>query len=126
MKGKNSMGSLIIGILFIIGGASGHFVLRGSNSSSGLAILGVGLCIWGIIQLARPKPLPSESDADDTAVQNIEEEDFEGDSRTPQELYEQGIDLIGKYQNDAGRKLIKRAEKLGYAEAKTYLERNKV
>lgn len=46
------MWNIIIGILFIIGGASGEFVLKGTESSTALVMIGVGLVIWGGIQLA--------------------------------------------------------------------------
>ena len=46
------MWNIIIGILFIIGGASGEFVLKGTESSSALVVIGIGLVIWGVIQLA--------------------------------------------------------------------------
>ncbi len=49
------MWNLIIGILFIIGGLSGEFVLRGTESSGGLAILGVILVLVGGFQIARKK-----------------------------------------------------------------------
>ncbi|MBR3925671.1 MAG: hypothetical protein IKJ58_02800 [Akkermansia sp.] len=45
------MWNVIIGILFIIGGASGEFVLKGTNSSSALVYVGIGLIVWGIIQI---------------------------------------------------------------------------
>jgi hypothetical protein len=49
------MGNILFGIAFIIGGASGSCVLRGTNSSGALIVIGVGLCIWGIIQVVRNK-----------------------------------------------------------------------
>ena len=42
---------LLIGIIFIIGGASGEMALRGTGSGLALAVVGVGLCIWGGIQM---------------------------------------------------------------------------
>ncbi len=35
----------------IIAGASGRFVLIGTESSTALVVIGVGFIIWGIIQL---------------------------------------------------------------------------
>jgi len=58
------MGNIIIGILFIIGGLSGHFVMRGTNSPGALIVVGVILCIWGFVQLGRK----SESDDSEPAV----------------------------------------------------------
>jgi hypothetical protein len=47
------MGKIIIGILFIIGGLSGEFVLRGTNSGGALAVLGVILIILGFVQISK-------------------------------------------------------------------------
>jgi hypothetical protein len=49
------MGKILIGIFFIIGGLSGTMVLRGTQSSGALAAVGVGLVIWGVIQMATGK-----------------------------------------------------------------------
>lgn len=49
------MGNIIWGILMIIAGASGSFVLIGTESSAALIAVGVGFVIWGIIQLASSK-----------------------------------------------------------------------
>jgi hypothetical protein len=46
------MGKILIGIVFIIGGLSGTLVLRGTNSGEALAVVGVGMLIWGIVQMA--------------------------------------------------------------------------
>ena len=47
------MVNIIIGIIFIIGGLSGSLVLRGTNSSGGLVVVGIGLVIWGIIKTVK-------------------------------------------------------------------------
>lgn len=47
------MFSIIIGIIFIIGGLSGGLVLRGTNSGGLLALVGVFLIIWGVHRLTR-------------------------------------------------------------------------
>ncbi|MGD1046841.1 MAG: hypothetical protein ABR936_16155 [Bacteroidota bacterium] len=47
------MRKIIIGILFIIGGFSGNFVLRGTNSGEALGVIGIGLLVWGFIQLMK-------------------------------------------------------------------------
>ena len=49
------MWNIIIGILFIIGGASGDYVLAGTDSSGALIAVGIGLIIWGCIQLGNKK-----------------------------------------------------------------------
>lgn len=49
------MGNLLVGILFIIGGLSGEFVLIGTNSGGLLAVLGFGLVIKGIYDMTRDK-----------------------------------------------------------------------
>jgi len=60
------MGNILIGIAFIIGGASGSCVLRGTNSSGALIVVGIGLCIWGFIQVVRKK--------NDKELDNMEQE----------------------------------------------------
>ncbi|MCX7772528.1 MAG: PH domain-containing protein [Clostridia bacterium] len=42
------MANIIIGIVFIIGGASGKLVLRGTDSSGALMVVGALLLIWGL------------------------------------------------------------------------------
>ena len=60
------MWNVIIGILFIIGGASGEFVLKGTNSSSALVYVGIGLIVWGIIQIVGAS---SKDDNDKSALE---------------------------------------------------------
>lgn len=43
------MRHIVIGALFIIGGLSGQFALRGTNSPIALVVVGAGLVIWGFI-----------------------------------------------------------------------------
>lgn len=45
------MYNIIIGVLFIIGGLSGKYALKGTDSTIGLAVVGAGLVVWGIYQL---------------------------------------------------------------------------
>ena len=45
------MGSILWGILMIIAGASGQFVLRGTDSSAALQVVGVIFVIIGIVQM---------------------------------------------------------------------------
>lgn len=47
------MFNIIIGILMILSGLGGSAVLRGTNSSGALALLGVGLVVLGFYQMAR-------------------------------------------------------------------------
>lgn len=45
------MGKVIWGIIWIIAGLSGQFVLIGTNSSAALVVGGIGLVIWDIAQM---------------------------------------------------------------------------
>lgn len=45
------MWNIIWGIIFVIGGASGRLVLRGTDSCSALIFVGVGLIVWGVVQI---------------------------------------------------------------------------
>lgn len=45
--------SIIIGIIFIIGGLSGKLVLMGTQSGVALAVLGGVLVVLGIIRIVR-------------------------------------------------------------------------
>jgi len=47
------MWKIIIGVIFIVGGLSGTMVLRFTNSSEALDIVGVGLVVWGIVEMRR-------------------------------------------------------------------------
>ena len=46
------IGNIIVGVLFIVGGLSGQFVLIGTNSGELLAVVGVGLIVLGLIRMA--------------------------------------------------------------------------
>lgn len=46
---------IILGIIFIIGGLSGHLVLIGTNSGVALAGLGAVLVVWGIVRMVRQR-----------------------------------------------------------------------
>jgi hypothetical protein len=41
------IGNIIVGIVFIIGGATGKLALIGTNSSPAIMVLGVALVAWG-------------------------------------------------------------------------------
>ena len=47
------MANIIFGIIAVIGGATGKLALIGTNSSGALVAVGIGLIIWGGIQVAR-------------------------------------------------------------------------
>ena len=47
------IGNIIVGIAFIIGGATGKLALIGTNSSVAILILGVALVAWGGWQAVR-------------------------------------------------------------------------
>ncbi|MBU6161669.1 MAG: hypothetical protein KGO50_11145 [Myxococcales bacterium] len=46
-------GNILVGIVFIIGGATGKLALIGTNSSVAILIVGVALVGWGGWQAAR-------------------------------------------------------------------------
>lgn len=46
---------IIIGIVFIVGGAAGVLVLRGTNSGGALAVVGVILIIYNIYKALSTK-----------------------------------------------------------------------
>lgn len=47
------MWNIIIGLVMIIGGATGKLALRGTHSSGGLVVVGILLLGWGIFSLTR-------------------------------------------------------------------------
>jgi hypothetical protein len=47
------MWKIIIGAIFIIGGLSGTMVLRFTDSSDALVVVGVGMLIWGVVEVSR-------------------------------------------------------------------------
>src|SRR3954470_4421447 len=46
------MRSIIMGVLFVIGGLSGGLVLRGTGSSGALAVVGLVMIVIGFVQVA--------------------------------------------------------------------------
>jgi hypothetical protein len=49
------LGYIVVGIIFLIGAASGGYVLKGTNSSGPLALAGVAMLGVGIYRMANPK-----------------------------------------------------------------------
>ena len=49
------MFNIVIGAVFVIGGLSGKLALRGTSSSTAIAILGAGLIVWGLVQVVRSR-----------------------------------------------------------------------
>jgi hypothetical protein len=49
------MFNIILGIVFIVGGLSGKLALIGTNSGPALAVLGVVLVVWGVVQLKKSR-----------------------------------------------------------------------
>lgn len=47
------MWNIIIGLVMIIGGATGKLALIGTQSSKALVVLGVVLLGWGVFQIVR-------------------------------------------------------------------------
>ena len=47
------IGNIIIGIVFIIGGATGRLALIGTDSSIAIVLVGVALVAWGGWNLAQ-------------------------------------------------------------------------
>jgi hypothetical protein len=45
--------NIVIGVIFIIGGLTGHLALIGTHSGPGLAIVGVVLVVVGLLRVLR-------------------------------------------------------------------------
>ena len=54
-KGIQMGWNIGLGILFIIGGVSGDFALKGTESSGWLAIVGAGLLLFGLWQFSQQR-----------------------------------------------------------------------
>lgn len=52
---RTTMWNIIIGLVMIIGGASGKLALRGTNSTAALIAIGVALLGWGVFQVVRSR-----------------------------------------------------------------------
>lgn len=48
-----NVANILFGIVFIVGGLSGKLALRGTESGPALAAVGMGLLIWGAVQVVR-------------------------------------------------------------------------
>ncbi|MEW5850629.1 MAG: hypothetical protein AB2A00_17720 [Myxococcota bacterium] len=47
--------NLVLGVVFIVGGASGRMVLIGTHSSEALLVAGVAMAGWGAYQMYRAR-----------------------------------------------------------------------
>lgn len=47
------MWNIVLGVIMIVGGLSGQLAIRGTGSSTGLAVLGVVLAAYGVYQMVR-------------------------------------------------------------------------
>lgn len=47
--------SIIIGVIFIVGGLTGRLVLIGTHNGPALAVVGVGLVLLGVYRIARAR-----------------------------------------------------------------------
>jgi len=54
-RGSRGIGNILVGFVFIVGGLSGKLVLRGTNNSELLVLLGVGLLMWGLYKATNPE-----------------------------------------------------------------------
>jgi hypothetical protein len=77
------MGNIIVGALFIIGGASGEYALKGTNSPIALMVLGVVLIAFGGYQLSSGKK-PTASRYQRTTGQRPRSSSQQGNGRALQ------------------------------------------
>jgi uncharacterized membrane protein HdeD (DUF308 family) len=47
--------TIIIGVVLIVCGLSGEFVLRGTDSSVAITVVGVAVTIWGVFRLIQER-----------------------------------------------------------------------
>ncbi|MGE0867303.1 MAG: hypothetical protein AB7P03_01985 [Kofleriaceae bacterium] len=47
------MGSIVIGLVMVVGGLSGKLALKGTNSGGALAAIGAVLIVIGFVRIAR-------------------------------------------------------------------------
>jgi len=47
--------NIAIGLIFIVGGFTGRLALRGTSSGIALGVIGIGLVVWGVVQIVRAK-----------------------------------------------------------------------
>ena len=65
-SGSNAL-SILFSVFLILGGLSGRFVLRGTNSSAALVVAGFLFLIWDIISARSRKAAAEKADAEFTA-----------------------------------------------------------
>jgi len=68
---------LFVSIFLIIGGASGQMVLRGTESSTALVVVGVLFLIWDVISIATHKSSLEKAQAKQAAMEANKEEALE-------------------------------------------------
>ena len=49
------MWNIVFGAICVVGGLSGQLALRGTQSSGALVVVGIGLVIWGAIQVSKKR-----------------------------------------------------------------------
>src|SRR5438132_11620943 len=60
---EDCMSSLIIGVIFIVGGLSGQLALVGTNSGTALAVVGALLIARGIYRIRKQRAQPQAPEA---------------------------------------------------------------
>lgn len=96
------MWNIVIGIIFIIGSLSGHLVLRGTNSSGALLVVGIGLVIWGVVSVAKNS---NKSDEKQTRLTQLQKDPaFAEFARSTHNAWASGaLDPINaQYKKEAG------------------------
>ena len=94
--------NIIVGILFIAGGLSGEFVLRGTESNGALVVVGILLFLWGVYQ-ATKKGSDKKKALNNPVLQNPNVVDFY--ARTLNEWASGRLDFINKSFQQSAAKL---------------------
>jgi hypothetical protein len=47
--------TIVIGVVLIVCGLSGEFVLRGTDSSLAIIVVGIAVAIWGVFRLIQER-----------------------------------------------------------------------
>jgi predicted homoserine dehydrogenase-like protein len=71
------MRSIIIGVLFLIGGLSGSLVLRGTGSSGALALVGLVMIVIGVIQVGNGNQGQASESFQDTERDQEQMEEYQ-------------------------------------------------